>query len=405
MATSNWLPLRSIRVNNYKSIVDSGKIELSPFTLLIGNNGSGKSSLIEAIELLRSLATAPLDETFRGSKAIEHIVHKGRKKGKLSKQTNLNKVSERLKFSAAGRVYGSTTDAIRPGSAYQVRCELAKYGDSEGVRVADELVSIGGAWSKFRHLDCIVEGIQSGSKQKLESSRLPLERTLLEQELGRFFIHWQMLGLVPEIMGLPVTKRLDVRVNTMNRDGSDVAEALHRLANGSEEEQRAFWSIDETMRSILGYGERVEPRQDLGAIASRFIEFDEGGYTVPGWMLSTGTIRLVALLIALRRPQPPTLLCIEEIENGLDPRTLGLVMDEIKFLTRSKKLQVIATTHSPHLLDQVDLDQVLFVQRREGAPHFLRPSESSHVEGFRDHFSPGRLYTMGVLSEAARQLQ
>ena len=43
-------------------------------------------------------------------------------------------------------------------------------------------------------------------------------------------------------------------------------------------------------------------------------------FEVPGWLLSTGTLRIVALLACLRHPKPPPLLVVEEIENGLDPR-------------------------------------------------------------------------------------
>ena len=50
---------------------------------------------------------------------------------------------------------------------------------------------------------------------------------------------------------------------------------------------------------------------------------------VPGWLLSTGTLRILALLACLRHPDPPPLLVVEEIENGLDPRTIHLLVEEI----------------------------------------------------------------------------
>ena len=95
-------------------------------------------------------------------------------------------------------------------------------------------------------------------------------------------------------------------------------------------------------------------------------------------MLSTGTLRVLALLAVLRHPNPPPLVVIEEIENGLDPRSI-------------------------HLLDLLTLEQVVLVTRdTKGHPHFHRPSDSESLQRWSQDFSPGRLYTMGKLHEAAQ---
>ena len=48
--------LRRLRIRNFKAIRDCGSLELTPLTVFIGNNGSGKSSVIEALDTLRTLA-------------------------------------------------------------------------------------------------------------------------------------------------------------------------------------------------------------------------------------------------------------------------------------------------------------------------------------------------------------
>lgn len=397
----NWLPLRSIRIQNYKAIVDSGRLDFEPLTLLIGNNGSGKSSLIEALETLRGIGTDSLDEVFLGPRSIEHVLHKAKKPGPLSKDPNLTKQSERMRYRAYGRSYQQGADLEPKKAAFHLQCELAAVNSVEGVQFGHEVVTFGRQRSRYRHPDGEVEIVDTARKEPTSDLLLPPHESLLKFELSRYFDSWQFLALIPENMGMPHPRRIAVKSRTLMRDGSDVAEALFRLA---DEHPEAFESIVETMRYILGYGGRVDPRQDLGAIKNRYLELDETNFLVPGWMLSTGTLRIVALLIALRRPQAPSLVCIEEIENGLDPRTLSLLMNEIKLATRERRTQVIATTHSPHLLDQVELAQVLFVQRRDGSPHFIKPADSEHVQAFVDQFDPGRLYTMGVLETAAEEL-
>jgi predicted ATPase len=123
----------------------------------------------------------------------------------------------------------------------------------------------------------------------------------------------------------------------------------------------------------------------------------EVDYKVPGWLLSTGTLRVLALLACLRHPNPPPLLVIEELENGLDPRTIHLFVEEIRSALALGEIQVIITTHSPFLLDLVDLSHLVVVERVDGRPVFTRPNQEALAEWSKS-FSPGRLYTMGRLT-------
>jgi predicted ATPase len=71
------LALDSIRIRNFKAIEDSGRIKLTPLTVLIGENGSGKSSLIEALETLQTVVIENLDDAMRPWKGFNEIWHKG----------------------------------------------------------------------------------------------------------------------------------------------------------------------------------------------------------------------------------------------------------------------------------------------------------------------------------------
>jgi len=92
------------------------------------------------------------------------------------------------------------------------------------------------------------------------------------------------------------------------------------------------------------------------------------------------------------------LLVIEEIENGLDPRTLQLVVEEIRGAISAGTTQVIATTHSPYLLDLLDLSHLVLTERVNEEPRFSRPADREELQRWVRDFSPGQLYTMGRLS-------
>lgn len=71
------LRLQSIHIRNFKAIVDSRAVKLGPLTVFIGHNGSGKSSLIEALETYQAIVTDGLDSAMQRWLGIEHARHKG----------------------------------------------------------------------------------------------------------------------------------------------------------------------------------------------------------------------------------------------------------------------------------------------------------------------------------------
>ena len=156
------------------------------------------------------------------------------------------------------------------------------------------------------------------------------------------------------------------------------------------------------MRFVLDYAKDFQPVMVQGLRLELYLKMLEKAYDgaaeIPGWMLSTGTLRILALLAVLRNPDPPPLIVIEEIENGLDPRTIHMILDEIRMAVQGGQSQVIVTTHSPYLLDLLPLQTLILVQRENGGePTFWRPSDSKDVQKWSKDFAPGQLYTAGRL--------
>src|SRR5262249_24921277 len=125
-----------------------------------------------------------------------------------------------------------------------------------------------------------------------------------------------------------------------------------------------------------------------------YLQLTERDFKVPGWLLSTGTLRILAILALLRHPEPAPLIFIEEIENGLDPRTVNLLVDEIQGAIESGRTQVVVTTHSPYFLHLVPLESVILVERVDGHPTFTRPAVKQDLQEWAKRFAPGQLYTM-----------
>jgi len=154
------------------------------------------------------------------------------------------------------------------------------------------------------------------------------------------------------------------------------------------------------MAYVLPYAKDIQPSLTSSEIERKaWLQLTEADFKVPGWMLSTGTLRLLALLALLRHPKPPSLIVVEEIENGLDPRSIHLLVEEIRNAVLDGATQVILTTHSPYLLDLLTLEHLVLVERdAKGQPRFLRPADNENLQRWATDFAPGKLYTMGNLA-------
>ena len=124
----------------------------------------------------------------------------------------------------------------------------------------------------------------------------------------------------------------------------------------------------------------------------------EGGYRVVADNVSTG-VRLLLFFLALRyHPNPPGIILVEEPENGVHRQRLGDIVSLLRDMTQpdreGRAVQVILSTHSPHLLDHVDLeqDQVLVFRRQDDGSRSVEPAEASSVKAFLDEFMLGEVW-------------
>lgn len=371
------MKLQSMRVRNFKAIVDSKTVKFGALTVLIGNNGVGKSSLIEALETYQSIVVDGLDIAMQRWLGIEHVRHKAQE-AKLRLGQPVNPISFYLAIGERSRKVRKLSMAINNDPA------------ADRMFIADERISRpDGTWLEREQLGAIET---YGDRRSLLASALGDYIDEVRHVLG-----WQFLALSPDKMGLPVPQQRTRGSVKLARDGSNVADFLLDLRRQSA---AAFDGIVETMAYVLPYAKDIQTSLTSSEIERKaWLQMAETDFKVPGWMLSTGTLRMVALLALLRHPNPPPLIVVEEIENGLDPRSIHLIVEEIRNAVLSGSTQVVLTTHSPYLLDLLTLEHLVVVERNAaGHPTFTKPGNSAKLKNWVDTFSPGKLYTMGNLS-------
>jgi len=105
-----------------------------------------------------------------------------------------------------------------------------------------------------------------------------------------------------------------------------------------------------------------------GAVGEPLFALRERDVVYPAPVLSDGTLRFAAIAAAFFQPDMPDLLTIEEIENGIHPTRLRLLVEMLKTQALQTGRQIIATTHSPVVLawlSEKDYDTTFFCKRDE----------------------------------------
>ena len=386
--------LRSIQIKNFKAIADSGKVELTPLTVFVGHNGSGKSSILEALEFFQRYALHGLDEAIGPWYNIDHILWQGHDRAQPYATALF--YPHPLEMTIQGVLKNQWIAKMRLGILTQ-DTEIQK---AKSLSQKTELYSLHRQFSRTRRTDGRVDEHEYRGAYKNAHIKLDPDESLFGIDMTHGADRWMFLSLDPLSIGQPRVRRGGGHDIRLNRTGENLSTFLLSFL---EKDPDGFNSMIESLRYILPYVADLRPEVVRDIVESRTLlrlteGFANGTHAhLPGWVLSGGTLRLLAILAALRHPDAPQVLCIDELENGLDPRAIGFLVDEIRYAIKEPERQVLATTHSPYLLDKLSLDHIVTVERENGGPPvFRRPAKDDHLKQWAERFAPGSLYTMGL---------
>lgn len=180
----------------------------------------------------------------------------------------------------------------------------------------------------------------------------------------------------------------------LKEDGSLVAAMLDFMLRRSR--KNLFALIDKLRELIPGFEDL-----DIATPTPQQRRVDlviENDLTIPADCASAGVRLLLFFLTLAYHPSPPGIMLLEEPETGIHPRRLAEVMRLLRGLTRGEfggqAAQIILTTHSPYLLDHVDVetDQVLVFQRADDGGRTAQPADKERLKNFLDEFMLGEVW-------------
>jgi predicted ATPase len=323
--------IASVAFRNFKALRNA-HLELAPFNLVIGPNGSGKTSLIDALMRLRSLAKLPLRDPVPES---ERDIHDG-------PEVTFHFLPP---HEASEAVIGCVSDT---------QCDLL------------QVDPVGKDW--------------------------PGLRTRLQGMRSYVFDHHAIAARSPARDGAELTTT-----------GGNLAAVLATLRKNYPADFAALRA--ELMRILPEYAE-IECEMGKDGLVGLVLVLREGGERIPADNISQGTLYLLTMLALAFDPTPPSMVCIEEIDRGFHPRLLREVRDVLYRLShpagfglKRTPVQVIATTHSPYLLDLFrDHPEEIVISEKVGvAATFSRLAERTDLKELLEEGTLGDMWFTGIL--------
>jgi predicted ATPase len=387
--------IEGFRVQNFRALRDVvlGKLSgspkgspLTPFTVVIGKNGSGKSSLFDAFGFISDCLATDVE-------AACDIKQRGGFEGLRSKG-----VLEPIRF----ELYYREAPSERP-ITYELSIDIDSSGRpyvaAEVLRQRRKRQSYGRPFP-FLRLDHGKGQVWAG-EEAVETdaeegkARIDVELTDLRQlgiaTLGTLKEHprikrfrdflkgWYLSYFYPDAArGLPSAGPQ----RHLNVHGDNIGNVVQFM---EREYKDRFSNILNRIADKIPGIEKIDT--EVTADRRVLLRFNDGAFQDPFFaqQMSDGTLKIFAYLQLLEDPDPPPFICIEEPENGLYHKLLESLAQEFRVHATGKKNapQIFVTTHQPYFVDALSPDEVWVLEKNsDGFSAIQRVSEVVDISSF-----------------------
>jgi predicted ATPase len=356
--------ISSIRIKNFKGIRAMDLSGLGPLHVLVGPNSSGKSTFLDAIEFVRScLEGGPL-------KAVEERVPEFRDLTYMREGGPIE-IELWLDLSASS-----------PSQRDLLYYRIAIVDDEQlGVKVQDEALerqprtkakarrlvgkTSSGKYLYQREVGSYQDVFDFGLDKLALSLTPPDESRYPTANAARAFlmrgIRYMQLNSRAMRDPCPATRSTDLEL-----DGTNLARVVGRLIPQRSGRVDALngWTdhLKYALDDLEGIGWAARAPDNAEYIILKYA----GGLECPSWLLSDGTLRMLALTLPAFLPASPRIYMVEEPENGVHPKALEIIL---KALAAIPEAQVFIATHSPLVVQEEGADVLLCFSRDDQGVH------------------------------------
>ena len=354
--------LRRLTLQRFRSL-HGATVEFDNPTFLVGQNGAGKSNVVDALSLLADAMASPLAAVLDKRGGIGAVGHRRAARGRVA-DMGLRVEIEGL-TGASEAMYAFEVRATQ-GYNYKVRCEQCRCVAEDGTQ----------SWFHRKG-----NTFRSSTKARpaLVPNALALPLVAGDQRfapVAQFLSEIQHYRIDPRTLREMQEPDAGIRLHS---DGSNAASVLRQL------NPRTRQHLQEFLQTVVPGEVEVKPERVQNKLSLKFTQQgEEAALRLGPHSMSDGTLRTLGLLAAVLQPKLPTVLIVEEPEATIHPGALGTILDVLRHAARST--QTVITTHSPDILEAqwIKDSHLRIVSWEAGATRVAPVSEDTRT-ALREH--------------------
>ena len=377
------MSIHRLAIYNYRVLREVEFFPLPPLSVVIGANGTGKSTLFDVFAFLKDALAGDVHSATAKRGGFRELVSRG-KSGRIRIVIGYHGADDR------NLLYSLTVEE-QTGRVTIARESIFAGLDAPQERIMEFHRGQGVAEKKI--LDT-----RDDSEDHLATYTFKDHSTLAIKALGHLEDFPLVMDFRSLIEGWHVSNfhishaRASVEaghaehLSTMGDNVAQVAQYLH------EYHPDQFRRVLEAMRARVPGVDAVEAKvTEDGRLVLRF---KDGSFKDPfiARHVSDGTIKMFAYLLLLHDPKPHPLVAVEEPENQLYPALLHELAEEFRGYAK-RGGQALVSTHSPEFLNGTELDEVFVLRKVDGFAQVKRVSDSDLLKRLGEEGDlPGALW-------------
>lgn len=395
MATKRLIELD---VRNFRSL-RAVTIPLGPLNVLVGPNGAGKTNVLEVFRFLADVIRTDLEPALDLRGGFDEVVFRGGDRPVSSFRIKLKATWTTHSSPTAPDEYSLQVQQRKGGALSRTEEFQFKRTQGRGRRITISgrkvnVVGIGSNHTESREREIGIRSLSSGlsTLPRLSDDDGGSEVTTVAQRLASFRVFDVRVDAARRPARFPRAGS-----EALDDDASNLASFLLTLKSRDGE---AWARLVEDATRVLPQLEDLDFEYPSGASREVVVVLKERGLRKPTQLAdaSYGTIRLLGLLALLYDPEPPALTCVEEIDHGLHPQALHLLVERLR--EASERTQFLIATHSPSLADRLRPDE-LIVGARDDTGASVIPAiskeEIARIVDAAEDLPLGELWFSGAL--------
>ena len=395
------MKIELLRLKNFKSFKDTKLSDLPNFCVIVGANGTGKSTLFQIFGFLRDAMNSNVNAAFSklgGSRGIKEVRSRSSKgpieielKFRVTPKDPLTTYYVKIIEKQGKALVDREILKYRRGSSGQP-WHFLDFSKGRGTAVTNELDSV----TDVKDLNREEQVLKSSDILAIKGLS-QFERFPAVMALGNLIENWH-------ISDFHISKaRPDQETGYaehLSREGENLSLVIEYLYNHKKETFDHIISL--LQRRVPGINNVESKTTEEGRV---LLKFQDGSFEDPflARYVSDGTIKMLAYLTLLYDPAPHPLLCVEEPENQLYPNLLWELAEEFRAYAR-RGGQVFVSTHSPDFLNAMRLDEVFWLIKKDGYTHVRRAKDDEQLAAFiAEGDQMGYLWKHGFFQEVDPQ--